>query len=143
MDLALVGLIGSGVDTGNADNNPYALQLGGAVELIGSGYVLGFRGTRSVGTNTPSGRNVDDLRTLGADLGFEWGLPLIKLGPRLGIGQVRERNDGLRAPYLEPGAVAEVVLGIFLAGVDFRYRVAINDTVANGFLAYARLGLRL
>lgn len=143
VDLQAVGFIGSGVDTGNADNNPYALQLGAAAELIAAGYVLGVRGTRSIGTDTETGRKVDDLRTIGADLGFEWGIPILKISPRLGIGQVRERNDGLRAPYLEPGGVAEVVLGIFVAGVDLRYRVAINDRVANGFLAYARIGLRL
>jgi hypothetical protein len=142
VDLELTALIGTGVDTGNAPNNPYALQLGGAAELIVSGYVLGARATHSFGTNSDSGRNVDDLTTLGADLGYEWELSLLHIGPRFGVGQLRERNDGLRAPYIEPGAVAEIEIGWFVVGADIRYRVAINDTIANGFLAYAKIGLR-
>jgi hypothetical protein len=142
--LSLVGLIGSGVDTGDADNNPYALQLGGAAELSVAGFVVGVRATRSIGTDSDDGRNVDDLRTIGGDLGFEWDLPIIHLGPRLGIGQVRERDDdGIKAPYLEPGMVADVELGLFVIGAEARYRIAINDVVANGFLVYARLGLRI
>jgi hypothetical protein len=145
LDLQAVGLIGSGVDTGDAPNNPYALQIGGAAELIVSGYVLGIRATRSVGTNDDCincGRSVDDLRTLGADLGFEWELAMLHLGPRFGVGYIAERNDGLRATYLEPGAVAELEFGIFVVGADVRYRVVVNDTIANGLLAHARLGLR-
>jgi hypothetical protein len=142
VDLSLTGLIGTGVATGNAPNNPYALQLGGAAELIVSSYVLGVRATRSFGTDTDSGRKVNDLRTVGADLGYEWKLAMLHIGPRLGIGQVRERHDGLRAPYLEPGGVAEVDIGIFVVGADIRYRFAIKDNVASGLLAYAKLGLR-
>lgn len=142
IDLELTALIGGGVDTGSASNNPYALQLGGAAELIVNGYVLGARATRSFGTDSSAGRRVDDMRTLGADLGYEWEFALLHIGPRLGIGQIRERNDGLRAPYLEPGAVAEIELGLFVVGVDARYRVAIKDSVANGLLVSGKIGLR-
>jgi hypothetical protein len=149
-DLELVALIGSGVDTGDAPNNPYALQVGGAAELTLSGTVLGVRATRSMGTDetakcgaSPScPRSVDDLRTLGVDLGFDWEFALLHISPRLGIGQLSERNDGLKAPYLEPGGVAELEFGLFVAGVDVRYRIAINDSIANGLLGYARAGLR-
>jgi len=142
VDLEVAALVGTGVDTGNAPNNPYALQIGAAAELIVSGYVLGARATRSFGTNSDSGRAVNDLRTLGADVGYEWELALLHIGPRLGVGQISERNNGFKAPYLEPGAVAEVELGWFVAGVDVRYRVAINNTVANGLLVFGKLGLR-
>ncbi len=146
--IELVGLLGTGVDTGDVDNNPYALQLGFAADLIAAGYVIGFRYTRSVGTNAdcvgPNCRTVDDLRTIGADLGWDWQLAkILHLSPRFGVGQVRERgDDGLRAPYIEPGGVAEVQIAIVVVGVDLRYRVAIKDSVANGFLAHARFGLR-
>ncbi len=143
VDLELTALIGSGVDTGDADNNPYALQIGGAAELIAFGYVLGARATRSFGTNASGGRNVNDLRTIGADLGYEWQLAILHIGPRLGIGQIRERGDGgFSAPYVEPGAVAEIELGLFVVGADVRYRFAINDSIANGFLVYGKAGLR-
>jgi hypothetical protein len=147
VDLEAVGLIGTGVDTGDADNNPYALQLGGAANVIVSGYVFGIRATRSIGTNGDcvgsDCRSVDDVRTLGADLGVDWELAgVLHLSPRFGVGQVRERNDGLKAPYIEPGGVAEIELGIFVIGADLRYRVAIKDTVANGFLVHGLLGLR-
>jgi len=66
----------------------------------------------------------------------------LHIGPRLGIGQVREHDDGLRAPYLEPGAVAEVEVGWFVVGADVRYRVAIKDNVASGLLVFGKLGLR-
>ena len=145
--IALAGLLGTGVDTGKVDNNPYALQLGAAADLIAAGYVMGFRYTRSIGTNGdcvgPHCRSVDDVRTIGADLGWEWQIvKVLHLSPRFGVGQVRERNDGLRAPYIEPGGVAEVQLGNVILGADLRYRVAIKDTVANGFLAHLRFGLR-
>ncbi len=145
--IELAGLLGTGVDTGDVDNNPYALQLGFAADLIVAGYVIGFRYTRSVGTNAdcvgPGCRSVDDLRTIGADLGWDWQLAkILHLSPRFGVGQVRERGDGLRAPYIEPGGVAEVKIGLVVVGVDLRYRVAIKESVANGFLAHARFGLR-
>jgi hypothetical protein len=148
VDVGLVGLIGTGVDTGKAANNPYALQLGGAAELYLSGWVLGARATRSIGTNSHcTGSNcahaVDDLVTLGADLGWDWQLlKILHISPRLGVGQVREKNDGLRAPYLEPGGVVDINIAIFTLGADLRYRVAVKDNIASGFLAYARLGLR-
>ncbi|MET0295263.1 MAG: UDP-2,4-diacetamido-2,4,6-trideoxy-beta-L-altropyranose hydrolase, partial [Phenylobacterium sp.] len=47
-----------------------------AADLIAAGYVIGFRYTRSIGTNGdcegPDCRSVDDVRTIGADLGWEW-----------------------------------------------------------------------
>jgi hypothetical protein len=141
VDLELTGLLGSGVDTGNAPNNPYAFQIGGAAELIVSHYVLGFRATRSIGTDSDSPRNVDDLVTIGGDLGYEWELSLLHIGPRFGVGQIRER-DGFRGAYIEPGAVAEIEIGWFVVGADLRYRVAINNTNANGLLVYGKIGLR-
>src|SRR5690349_9306421 len=47
-------LIGSGVDTGDSENNPYQLQIGGWVELIWGNYVVGFRGLRTLGENDDS-----------------------------------------------------------------------------------------
>src|SRR5689334_22189858 len=72
-------LIGSGVDTGDSETNPYQLQIGGWVELIYSGYVVGFRGLRTLGENDDSvcdpgetcDLRVNDLRSMGADLGYE------------------------------------------------------------------------
>jgi hypothetical protein len=142
VDLELTALVGSGVDTGNASNNPYALQIGGAAELILFHWVLGARITRSFGTDSDGSRQVSDLRAIGADLGYDWELSILHLSPRLGIGQVQERNGDLKAPYLEPGAVAEIEIGWFVAGVDVRYRFAINDNIASGFLVYGKAGLR-
>ncbi|MFT3926115.1 MAG: hypothetical protein QM778_26460 [Myxococcales bacterium] len=142
IDLEFTALVGSGVDTGNASNNPYALQLGGAAELIISGWVFGVRATRSFGTNSGGSDHVNDLRSIGGDLGYEWELWLLHIGPRLGVGQVSEHNGDLKAPYLDPGLVAEIEVGWFVVGADARYRVAIKDTVANGFLVYGKIGLR-
>jgi hypothetical protein len=149
-DLAGAILIGSGVDTGDSENNPYQLQFGGAVELIVNGYVFGFRGIRTLGENIDerceaSGRcdlAVNDLRSMGGDLGYEWEVLVLHIGPRLGIGRVREVDVGFKAPYLDPGGVAEVELGPFLAGVDVRYRFALGEPALSGLLAYAKIGLR-
>lgn len=143
-------LVGSGVDTRDSDNNPYQLQIGGWVELIYNNYVLGFRGLRTLGEKVEDGCRrtggcdvvVDDLRSMGADLGYEWTIAILHIGPRLGIGRVREVDAGRRAPYLDPGAVAEIELGPFLAGVDVRYRFALGDSELDGMLAYAKIGLR-
>jgi hypothetical protein len=144
-------LIGTGVDTGDSDNNPYQLQIGGWVELIYSGFVVGFRGLRTLGeesegicTQTSAcDLEVDDLRSMGGDLGYEWTLAIVHLGPRFGVGRVREVDDGIRAPYLDPGGVVEVEIGPFLGGVDVRYRfVPGEDGNLDGLLAYAKLGLR-
>lgn len=153
-DLTLAALVGSGVDTGDGDNNPYQLQFGGTIELIIDGYVVGFRGVRTLGSKAQdicrsSTRDraecdlvVNDLRSMGADLGYEWELAILHIGPRLGIGRVRERNSGTRAPYFDPGGVAEVEIGPFLGGVDIRYRFAPGDRHLDGLLAFAKLGVR-
>jgi hypothetical protein len=147
-DLAGGLLVGSGVDTGDGDNNPYQLQLGGWVELVVDDFILGFKGTRSLGSDadcsksSSSCHDVEDLRSLGGDLGYEWDLALLHIGPRLGMGTVREVHSGDRAFYLDPGAVLDVELGPFLGGVDVRYRVAVNDSNFSGLLVFARLGLR-
>jgi hypothetical protein len=133
-------LLGSGVDTGSQPHNPYALQFGGAAELIVSGWVLGFRGTRAI-----SSGDVEkglDLRTVGGDLGFEWELSILHLGPRFGVGRVSTKNGDWHSVYLEPGAVAEVEIGWFVAGADLRYRIVTGDKDANGLLVYAKAGLR-
>lgn len=149
IDLAAVALVGTGIDTGDAENNPYALQLGAAGELSINHFVLGVRGTRSLGSDEedcpPSAacRNVKGVASFGGDLGYEWDLLLLHIGPRFGFGYLRERSgEKVQGGYIEPGAVAEVQLLMFVLGVDLRYRVAIKESDLNGFLAYARLGLR-
>jgi hypothetical protein len=141
-------LIGSGVETGDSETNPYQLQIGGWVELIHDGYIIGFRGLRTLGENvddscTSCDLQVRDLRSMGADLGYEWTIAVLHIGPRFGIGRVREVDEGLKAPYLDPGGVAEVELGPFLAGVDVRYRFAPGDRELDGLLVYGKIGLRL
>jgi hypothetical protein len=147
LDVAGVLLLGTGVDTGDAENNPYQLQFGGAGELTINGFVVGVRGTRSVGSDddcsTPGCARVNDLRTIGGDFGFDWEFLLLHISPRFGVGQLKERDDGSRvAMYLEPGGVAEVELGWITLGADLRYRIAVDESDANGFLAYFRGGLR-
>lgn len=140
IDLEGTFLIGSGVDTGDNPDNPYALQIGGAAELILNGWVAGIRATRAVGSGDTPARL--DLRTFGADLGWEWEIALLHIGPRLGLGRVSTRNEDFHEFYLEPGGVAEVEVGWFVAGADIRYRVVPDWKDANGLLAYAKLGLR-
>ncbi len=145
IDLAVVALVGSGVDTGDAENNPYQLQLGAAGELTINGFVIGVRGTRSRGSDSNCAGKcvlVDDLRSIGGDLGFDWQFVLLHVGPRLGIGRLKERDGAIVAAYLEPGGVAEVELLMFTLGAEVRYRVAVKEPDANGLLAYLRLGLR-
>lgn len=141
LDVEATALIGSGVDTGDNPDNPYALQIGGAVELIVAGWVGGVRATRAISSGeTPS---KFDLRTFGADLGWEWEIALLHIGPRLGLGRVSSLNEDFHEFYLEPGGVAEVEIGWFVAGADIRYRVVPDESDVNGLLAYAKLGLRL
>lgn len=145
IDLEVSGLIGTGVDTGDAPNNPYSLQLGALGELIIDDFVIGMRGTRSMGNDDDCEQNcpnVKDLRTLGGDLGFEWDLVFLHIGPRVGFGYIKERNGDRRTGYIEPGAVAEVQLAMFAVGAELRYRVAVKESDLNAFLAYARIGLR-
>lgn len=140
IDLEGTFLIGSGVDTGDNPDNPYALQIGGAAELIVSGWVAGFRATRAVSSGDVSKEL--DLRTIGGDFGFEWELALLHLGPRFGVGRVSTKNGDWHSVYLEPGAVAEVEIGWLVAGADLRYRVVTESKDANGLLIYAKVGLR-
>ena len=146
LDLAGGALLGTGVDTGDAENNPYALQLGGFGELVINNVVLGIRGTRSIASDdedcTVRCRNVKGIRSFGGDVGFEWDILMLHLGPRLGFGYLNERDGTRAAGYIEPGAVAEITLLLFAAGIDLRYRVAFGEPELNGFLAYARIGLR-
>jgi hypothetical protein len=139
-------LVGSGVDTGDGDNNPYQLQFGGFVELSINGYVMGFRGLRTLASESDCGPTgchvVPDLRSMGGDFGFEWDLLMLHIGPRLGVGRVRVIDNDTHAPYFDPGGVLDVELGPFLAGVDIRYRFAVGQPDLGGLLAYARLGLR-
>lgn len=143
IDLAVVALVGSGVDTGDAPNNPYQLQLGAAGELTLSGFVIGVRGTRSLGSDCDSPcAPVNDLSSFGADLGFDWQFVLLHISPRLGIGRLKERDGDIVAAYLEPGGVAEIEIAILTLGAEMRYRVAVSEPDANGLLAYFRAGLR-
>jgi hypothetical protein len=150
-DIAGGLLIGSGVDTGDGENNPYQLQIGGFVEVIANHYVLGFRATRTRGSNVDHACDVtgndcnvyvDDLRSIGGDLGFEWDLLLLHLSPRLGIGSVSEVDSGRKALYLDPGGVLDLEVGPFMAGVDVRYRFAVDESDLNGLMVLARIGLR-
>lgn len=145
VDLAVVGLVGSGVDTGDAENNPYQLQLGAAGELTINGFVLGLRGTRSSGSNENCGGPcvlVDDLRSFGGDVGFDWEFALLHISPRIGVGRLKERHGNIVAAYMEPGGVAELELGILTLGAELRYRVAFGEPDASALLGYFRLGLR-
>jgi hypothetical protein len=141
LDFEATMLIGSGVDTGDTPNNPYALQIGGAAELIVAGWVGGVRATRAISSGDVPARY--DLRTFGGDLGWEWEIALLHIGPRLGLGQVRANEGEFHEFYLEPGGVAEVEIGWFVAGADIRYRVVPDESDVNGLLAYAKFGLRL
>lgn len=150
-DVGLGGgaLIGTGIETGDADNNPYKLQLGAYGELTINNFLLGVRGTRSVKSDPDcrgaSGGNcadVNDLRTIGGDVGYIWHLPLIHLGPRLGIGYLKEKDGERVGAYFEPGASLDIHLLLFNVGVEARYRFVTSTPEANGFLAYLRLGLQ-
>jgi hypothetical protein len=140
VDLEGTLLLGSGVDTGDQPHNPYALQVGGAGELIISGWVAGFRATRAVSSGDVEKQF--DLRTIGGDFGFEWELSLLHLGPRFGVGRVATKNGDWHAVYLEPGAVAEVEIGWFVAGGDLRYRIVTENHDLDGLLIYAKVGMR-
>jgi hypothetical protein len=153
IDLEVAGLIGTGAATGNSENNPYGLQLGALGELSIGNYVVGVRGTRSLGNDDECGsnvvtstvkrcRNVKDLRTIGADLGYAWNIAIVHIGPRVGFGYINEKDGDRVTGYMEPGAVAEVSLLLFVVGLDVRYRVAFGEKDLNGVLAYLRLGLR-
>jgi hypothetical protein len=152
IDVEVAALVGTGVATGDAENNPYGLQLGAVGELSIGNYVIGVRGTRSLGNDDECGSevglvrnkcpNVKDLRTIGADLGYAWNVLMLHIGPRVGFGYINEKDGDRVTGYIEPGAVAEVSLLLFVAGIDLRYRVAFGESDLNGFLAYARLGLR-
>jgi hypothetical protein len=141
VDLEGTLLIGSGVDTGDQKGNTYAFQIGGQAELIINGFVGGVRVTRAISFR--DGPAALDLRSFGGDLGYEWELSIVHIGPRLGLGYVSTlRKDAFESFYLEPGAVAEVEIGWFVAGGDVRYRVVTEDKDRNGLLAYAKIGLR-
>ena len=149
-DVAVGGgaLIGTGVDTGEANNNPYRLQLGGYGELEIDSLVLGVRGTRSLKSAPESCieacRDVKDLRTIGGDVGFEWKLLILRLGPHLGIGYLKEKDGDRVGAYFEPGAVLNIAILMFNVGAELRYRAVTGDGKdANAFLAYLKLGLRL
>jgi len=135
-------LIGTGVDTGGEPHNPYALQVGGQVELILWGVVLGARATRALALSDELSKDVD-LRAIGGDLGYEWELWIFHIGPRLGLGYLSTvKKDLFSSFYVEPGVVGEIELGWFAVGADLRYRVVTEDMDRNGFLAYAKIGLR-
>lgn len=140
VDLEGAFLIGSGVDTGHDPHNPYALQIGGAIELTVSGFVIGARGTRAISSGDVPAKF--DLRTVGGDLGFDWEIALLHIGPRVGLGRISTRNADFASFYIEPGAVAEVEIGWFVVGGDLRYRVVTSDMDRNGLLVYAKAGLR-
>jgi hypothetical protein len=142
-------LIGTGTNLGgHAENNPYKLQVGGYGELDLGNFLIGIRGTRSLGSDparcdTRKCRDVDDLRTIGGDFGYIWHLPVLHLGPRLGIGYLDEPNGDRVGAYFEPGFSLDAKLLLFNVGGEIRYRVVANAPDANGFIAYLRLGLRL
>jgi len=142
-------LIGTGTRIGgDAENNPYRLQLGAYGELDIGNLLIGVRGTRSLGSDPENCverkcRDVKDLRTIGGDLGYIWHLPIIHLGPRLGIGYLKERDGERVGAYFEPGGSLDVKLLLFNIGAEIRYRIVAGASDANGFITYLRLGLRL
>ena len=142
-------LIGTGTNIGgHAENNPYKLQVGGYGELDIGNILIGIRGTRSLGSDparcSDRCRDVKDLRTFGGDLGYIWHLPVIHLGPRLGIGYLDEPDGRSRVgAYFEPGFSLDAKLLLFNVGAEIRYRAVAGASDANGFIAYLRLGLRL
>jgi hypothetical protein len=140
VDIAGSVLIGSGVDTGGEPHNPYAFQIGGTVELIINGFVLGARASRAI-TSGDVPRDLH-LRAFGGDLGWEWELAILHIGPRVGMGRISQIDEKFASFYIEPGGVAEVELGIFVLGGDVRYRFVTSDMDRNGLLIYGKLGLR-
>ena len=146
-------LIGTGVNgPSHADNNPYKLQIGGYGELDLGSLMIGIRGTRSLASNPDACpahcRDVKDLRTIGGDLGYMWHLPLINIGPRLGIGYLNERHHEPEAPkhvgtYFEPGGSVDLKILLFNVGAEVRYRIVAGAKDVNGVIAYLRLGIRL
>jgi hypothetical protein len=148
-DVGLGGgaLIGTGVNTGDANNNPYKLQLGAYGELNIGNLLIGVRGTRSIKSDADCEkgggpcRDVRDLRTIGGDVGYLWNLPHIHFGPRLGIGHLKESDGDKVGAYFEPGASLDVHLLVFNVGLEARYRFVTNNSNANGVIAYLRLGL--
>jgi hypothetical protein len=134
-------LVGSGVDTGHDNGNVYALQIGGQLELIINGIVIGGRATRAFSTS--DGPTALDLRAIGGDLGYEWEILLLHIGPRVGLGYISTlRKDEFSSFYVEPGVVAEVEIGWFAVGGDVRYRVVTEDMDRNGLLVYGKIGFR-
>lgn len=147
-------LIGTGVNgPSHADNNPYKLQIGAYGELDLGNFMIGIRGTRSLKSNPAACevghcRDVKDLRTIGGDLGYLWHLPLIDIGPRLGIGYLNERHHEPEAPkhvgtYFEPGGSVDVKILLLNVGAEVRYRIVAGAKDVNGLIAYLRLGIRL
>ena len=139
-DIAGVALLGSGVDTGDEPHNPYAFQVGGELEMIINGFVVGGRVTRAL----TSGDVPRDLHLLafGGDLGYEWELAIVHLGPRVAMGQIRQIDANWKSFYIEPGAVVDIELGWFLIGAELRYRFVTEDMDRSGIMALARIGLR-
>jgi hypothetical protein len=134
-------LVGSGADMKQDNGNVYALQVGGALELIINGIVVGGRATRAFSSSDQP--TALDLRAIGGDLGYEWELWLLHIGPRVGLGYIStRRKDEFSSFYVEPGVVAEIEIGWFVAGADARYRVVTEDMDRNGFLVYGKIGLR-
>jgi len=134
-------LLGTGVDTGGEPHNPYLLQVGGQVELIINGFVVGGRATRAMSlSDLPADA---DIRSYGGDLGYEWEIAILHIGPRLGLGYLSTlHKDDFNSFYVEPGVVAEVEIGWFVVGGDLRYRIVTEDMDRNGLLVYAKIGLR-
>ncbi len=150
-DVGLGGgaLIGTGINTGDGNNNPYRLQLGAYGELNIDHFLIGVRGTRSLKSEpdcgSASGRqcaDVKDLRTIGGDVGYMFNWPIVHFGPRLGIGQVKEKDGDRAGAYFEPGVSLDLHVLLFNIGAEVRYRIVTNTNHdLDGFLAYLRLGL--
>jgi hypothetical protein len=145
-------LVGSGKSSHDSktESNLYQLQFGGFAELVVNHIVLGFHATRSLSSPSVCDARpgsvcfgAPNLRAMGGDLGYEWDLSILHLSPRLGVGSVRVPGSEMRALYFDPGAVLDVKLGLFMAGVDVRYRLAVDRSDWNGLLVFARIALRL
>ena len=146
-DLELGVLGGTGIGSSSDDGSPYRIILGAEAAVIVSNYVVGARYLRTwaeVPEACVDCERIGDLTSLGLDLGYEWELAMLHLGPRLGVGWMWDSgaDDAVKDIYLDPGAALDVQIALFVVGVDVRYRVVPSQSSANSGIALAKLGLR-
>ena len=105
------------------------------------GFVGGVRATYALSSGDVPTRL--DLRTFGGDIGYEWEIAMLHIGPRLGLGYLSTiKRKEFESFYFEPGVVAEVEIGWFVVGGDLRYRIVTERMNMNGVLLYGKIGFR-